>query len=73
MAAIASRSLASEADEVDLGIPLSSAHADRTHGIEAAVAGLEGYDVECVRAVGSVAVNDIAGVGHAKSLLSFVL
>jgi hypothetical protein len=41
----------------------------RAHRIEAAVAGLEGNDVERVRAVRSVAVDDIASVGHANSLL----
>jgi len=63
MASVACHSLASEADEINLGIPLPSAFADRTHGIKAAVASLEGYDVERMRAVRSVAVNDIASVG----------
>jgi len=58
------RSLASAADKINLGIPLPSALADRTRGIQAAVAGLEGDDVERMRAVRSVAVNDIAGMAH---------
>jgi hypothetical protein len=56
--------LAPETDEIDLGIPLPAALADRAHGIEAAVAGLEGYGVERMRAVGSIAKNDVAGMAH---------
>jgi hypothetical protein len=41
---------------------------DWAHGIEAAIARRERNDVERMRAVGPVAVNDIAGVGYAGSL-----
>ena len=73
VASVACHSLASEADEIDLGIPLPAALADRAHGIQAAITRLKGHDVERMRAVGPVAVNDIAGVGHANSLLGYVL
>jgi hypothetical protein len=51
-----------------LGIPLTVALAHRAHGIEAAIARLKGNDVERMRAIGPIAVNDIAGVGHTASL-----
>jgi hypothetical protein len=73
VAPIACHSLASKADEIDLDVSLPSALADRTHGIEAAVARLKGHDVERMRAVRSVAVNDIASVGHANSFPGCVL
>jgi hypothetical protein len=69
VAVIACRSLASEAYEINLGILLTSALADRTHGIEAAVAGLERDDVERMRAIRSVAVNYIAGMTHSRFLV----
>lgn len=69
MASVAGSALAPEADQVNFGVPLPPALAHWTHGIEAAVARLERDDVERVRTVRPVAVNDIGGVGHSGILV----
>jgi hypothetical protein len=67
MAMVADRALAAEADQIDLGIPLAVAVADRAFGIERAIARLQRNDVEGVRAVRSVAIYDVAGVRDRSS------
>lgn len=69
MASVAGGALAPEADQINLGVPSTPALAHWTHGIQAAVAGLQRDDVERVRTVRPVAVNDICGVRHSGILV----
>jgi murein lipoprotein len=69
MAPIARHTLAPEAHEINLGIPLPAALADRAHGIQAAITRLKGYDVERVGAIGSIADNNVARVAHGRFLV----
>lgn len=69
MASVAGGALAPEADQINLRVPLPPALAHWTHGIEAAVARLQRDDVERVRTVRPVAVNDVCGVGHSGILV----
>lgn len=69
MASVAGGALAPEADQINLGVPLPPAVAHWTHGIEAAAARLERDEVERVRTVRPVAVNDIGGVAHSGILV----
>ena len=51
------------ADEVDLGVPLAIAEADRTKRVEIAAAVAPRNAVERVRIAGAGAMDDVRGVG----------
>ncbi len=65
MAPIAGSALAAEAYEINLGIPLAPAFAEWAQCIQAPLTGLDRNDVKGVGAVWTVAIDDVAGVGHA--------
>lgn len=67
LAIVADRPLAPEAHQIDLGVPLPVPLADRALGIERPVARLKRDDVERVRAVRAVAVDDVASVSDGTS------
>lgn len=67
LAIVAHSPLAPEAHQIDLGVPLPVTPADRALGIERAVAWLKRDDVECVRAVRAIAVDDVACVSDRSS------
>jgi hypothetical protein len=64
---IADGPLAAKADEINFRVPLAISPADRAFGIKGAVARLERDDVEGMRTVGAVALDDVAGVGDRSS------
>ena len=63
VAIVADGTLAPEAHQIDLGVPLAVPPADRTLRIQGTVSRLERDDVERMGAVWSVALHDVAGVG----------
>lgn len=67
MAIIADCSLAPEANEIDLGVPLPVPSANRAFRIQGPVSRLKRDDVESVGAVRSVAIDDVAGMGDRSS------
>lgn len=66
-AIVADGSLAPEAHQIDLGVPLPVPLADRALGIERSIPRLQRDDVERVGAVRAVALDDVAGVGDRSS------
>lgn len=67
VAIVADCSLATEADQIDLGVPLPIPLANRAFRIEGPVSRLKRDDVESMGAVWSVAINDVAGMGDRSS------
>jgi len=67
VAIIADGPLASEADQIDLGVPLPVPSTNRTFRIQGPVSRLKRDDVESVGAVRSVAIDDVAGMGDRSS------
>ena len=67
LAIVAHGPLAPEAHQIDLGVPLPMPLANRALGIERPVPRLEQDNVERVRAVRAVAVDDVADVGDRSS------
>ena len=64
VAPLAGSPFASEADEIDFGVPLPMPLANRAECVESAVSRLEWDDVEGVWAIGACTRDDVTGVGN---------
>ena len=67
VAIIAAGAFAPKAHQIDLGVPLAVPLTDRAFRIEGAVPRLKRDDVEGVRAVRPITLNDVASVGDRSS------